>query len=49
MTGMKDSRWSGWSKMQHIVRTQNGSKAVIHYVGKWENGVLKYIDDFKFK
>lgn len=23
--------------------------AIIHYVAKWENGVLKAVDDFKFK
>ncbi len=49
MTGMKDSRWLGWSKMQYTVETQNGVKAVVHYVGKWDNGVLKAVDDFKFK
>jgi len=49
MTGMKDSRWLGWRKLQYSVTTQNGTKAVIHYVGKFENGVLKYVDDFKFK
>lgn len=49
MTGMKDSRWPGWSKMQYSVETQKGVKAVVHYVGKWENGVLKAVDDFKFK
>lgn len=49
MTGMKDSRWVGWSKLQYSVTTQNGTKGVVHYVGKFENGVLKYVDDFKFK
>lgn len=49
MTGMKDSRWLGWSKMQYSVESANGVKATVHYVGKWENGVLKAVDDFKFK
>lgn len=49
MEGMKDSRWLGWSKMQYTVTSQNGVKAVVHYVGKFENGVLKAVDDFKFK
>ena len=49
MTGLKDARWSGWNKMQYIHRGFNGNKTVIHYVGKFENGVLKYVDDFKFK
>lgn len=48
MEGMKDTRWTGWTKMQYSVKTQNGVNAVVHYVGKWENGVLKAVDDFKF-
>ncbi len=49
MKGLKDARWSGWSKMQYVHTELNGGKTVIHYVGKFENGVLKYVDDFKFK
>jgi hypothetical protein len=49
MEGMKDSRWLGWTKMEYKIKTQNGVNAVIHYVGQWENGVLKAVDDFKFK
>ena len=49
MTGMKDSRWLGWNKMQYTHRALDGTKTTIHYVGKFENGVLKYVDDFKFK
>ena len=49
MEGMKDSRWSGWTKMQYSVETENGVKAVVHYVAKWEDGVIKAVDDFKFK
>ncbi|SUJ25591.1 Uncharacterised protein [Sphingobacterium spiritivorum] len=47
--GLKDSRWLGWTKMQYSVTSQNGQKAVVHYVAKWENGVIKAVDDFKFK
>ncbi|QQV02990.1 hypothetical protein [Chryseobacterium sp. FDAARGOS 1104] len=49
MEGMKDSRWLGWTKMEYKVKTANGVNAVIHYVAKWKNGVLKAVDDFKFK
>ncbi len=49
MTGMKDSRWLGWIKMQYYVESVNGVKVIVHYVGKWENGVLKAVDDFKLK
>ena len=49
MEGMKDARWSGWTKMEYKVKTEKGVNAIIHYVGKWENGVLKAVDDFKFK
>ena len=50
MKNMGDSRWSGWSKMQYIHRPVDGGRTVtVHYVGKWENDVLKAVDDFKFK
>jgi hypothetical protein len=49
MKPLSDPRWQGWLKMQYSVKSQNGINAVIHYVGKWENGVLKAVDDFKFK
>ena len=49
MTGLKDSRWLGWSKFEYTVTSNNGAKAVIHFVGKVENGILKAVDDFKFK
>jgi hypothetical protein len=49
MTGIKDSRWLGWSKMQYSIVSSNGVKVTVHYVAKWENGVLKAVDDFKFK
>jgi hypothetical protein len=42
-TGLKDARWSSWSKM-----AWNNAGVEIHYVGKFENGVLKAVDDFKF-
>ena len=44
---INDSRWLGWTKMQFKLDGLDGS-IIIHYVGKWENGVLLYIDDFKF-
>lgn len=49
MEGMKDTRWLGWSKMEFKVKTAEGVNAVIHYVAKFENGVMEAIDDFKFK
>ncbi len=49
MEGLKDSRWSGWTKMEYKIKTSEGVSAVVHYVAKWENGVLKAVDDFKFK
>lgn len=49
MEGMKDSRWLGWSKMQFSVTSELGKKATIHYVAKIVNGVIKAVDDFKFK
>jgi hypothetical protein len=48
MEGMKDTRWLGWSKMQYVHRGLDGTTTTIHYVGRWENGVLNAIDDFKF-
>ena len=49
MTGMKDSRWLGWNKMQYTHTALDGTKTTLHYVGKMENGILKAVDDFKFK
>ena len=49
MAPINDQRWLGWRKMQYIHTGLNGSKTVIHYVGKWEKGILKAVDDFKFK
>lgn len=49
MKPINDPRWFGWRKMQYIHTGLDGSKTVIHYVGKWEEGVLKAVDDFKFK
>ena len=34
MNNIKDSRWSGWSKMQYIHYDMSGHKTTIHYVGK---------------
>ncbi|UUV22015.1 hypothetical protein [Paenimyroides aestuarii] len=47
--GLKDSRWSGWSKMHYVHTSSTGKKTVIHYVAKFEKGIIKYVDDFKFK
>lgn len=49
MTGMKDSCWLGWNKMQCTHTALDGTKTTIHYVGKFKNGILKAVDDFKFK
>jgi RHS repeat-associated protein len=49
MEGMGDDLWKGWTKMEYKVKTANGINAIVHYVGKWENGVLQAVDDFKFK
>lgn len=48
MTGMKDSRWPGWSKMQYTHTALDGAKTTIHYVGQFNYGVLTAVDDFKF-
>jgi hypothetical protein len=48
MTGMKDSRWLGWNKMQYTHTALDGTKTTIHYVGQFKNGVLKAVDNFKF-
>lgn len=44
-----DPRWKGWQKMEYIHRSLDGSNISIHYVGKWKNGVLRAVDDFKFQ
>ncbi|MEM9685431.1 MAG: hypothetical protein AAF934_00735 [Bacteroidota bacterium] len=49
MKPLSDPRWSGWRKMQFEHIGSDGSKTVIHYNGKWVDGVLKAVDDFKFK
>lgn len=50
MENMKDKRWSGRSKMEFIHRPVDGGRTVtVHYVGKWVDGVLEAVDDFKFK
>lgn len=48
MNSMKDTRWLGWDTMQYSHEALGGTKTTIHYVGKWVNGVLKAVDDFKF-
>lgn len=47
--GLKDSRWLGWDKFEYVHRGLDGTKITIHYVGKYVDGVLKYVDDFIFK
>jgi hypothetical protein len=47
--GISDPRWLGWTKMEYKVKTEAGVNAVIHYLGQFDNGVLKAVDDFKFK
>jgi RHS repeat-associated protein len=42
-TGLNDSRWKGWSKLAWY-----NAGVEIHFVGKFENGILKAVDDFKF-
>lgn len=49
MTGQKVRRWLDWNRMQYIHTSLDGTKTTIHYVGEFENGVLKSVDDFKFK
>lgn len=49
MKPLTDSRWSGWRKMQFEHVGLDGSKTIIHYNGRWVDGVLKAVDDFKFK
>ena len=49
MEGMTDKRWNGWNKLHYSRTNPDGSKTVIHYVGKFENGILTHVDDFKFK
>lgn len=49
MRNMKDARWIGRDKMQYTHTLKNGKQIVIHYVGKFKNGKLVGIDDFKFK
>ncbi len=46
--GMKDGRWLNWSKMQYTHMALDKTKTTIHYLGKWKNGVLKAVDDFKY-
>jgi RHS repeat-associated protein len=52
---MGDPRWKGWIKMQYVHRRINADgetstvTATIHYVGRFVDGVLEEVDDFKFK
>jgi hypothetical protein len=49
MKPLTDPRWAGWRKMQFTHTGLDGTKTVIHYNGRWVDGVLKAVDDFKFK
>jgi len=49
MKPLTDPRWVGWRKMQYEHIGLDGNKTIIHYNGKWVDGVLKAVDDFKFK
>lgn len=42
---ISDIRWMGWSKMSSM----SAHGVEIHYVAKFENGIIKAVDDFKFK
>ena len=49
---MGDPRWNhsdGWEKVEAIHTQPSGHEINIHYVGQYDNGVLKAVDDFKFK
>lgn len=35
--------------MRYIKKLGDGTTINIHYVGKWMDGALKAVDDFKFK
>lgn len=45
MPPLTDPRWLGWRKMTNT----NAHGVEIHYVAKFENGVIVAVDDFKFK
>jgi RHS repeat-associated protein len=49
MKPLSDMRWLGWRKMQYLHTALDGKITNIHYVGKFENGLLSAVDDFKFK
>ena len=48
ISSVSDPRWLGWTKMQYSVTSEKGVQAVIHYVAKYDNGILKAVDDYKF-
>lgn len=49
MQNLSDTRWKGWNKLQYTHTLESGKQIVIHYVGKYRNGKLIAVDDFKFK
>jgi len=42
-----DSRWTGMTKMQYVVKTKEGVQAVIHYIVD-NPEYIKFVDDIKF-
>jgi RHS repeat-associated protein len=49
MTKLDDPRFIGWVKMEFVKKLSDGRNVIIHYVAKYENGILKAVSDFKFK
>ena len=49
INSLKDDRWLGWTKTRYIHTALDRTETVIHYNVKWVDGVLKAVDDFKFK
>lgn len=45
---LTDNRWPNWRKRQYIHKGLDGVDINIHYNSKFENGILKAVDDFKF-
>ena len=48
MEKLGDPRLKGWVKMEYVKKLNDGRQIVIHYVAKFEEGIMKAIDDFKF-
>lgn len=37
---LRDARWVGWNKLQYVKTLSDGTEIVIHFVGKFTNGVF---------